>query len=78
MRKIGGVVSDLVHRSAEERPHAPTLWDLASEYPAMVRVDSNPAEPLKSFAVVKVPYSPDAVRLLRACKGAFWVPEAKA
>lgn len=58
-----------------ERPHAPTLWEIAAEHPSMVRVVQ--ADQNKYYAEVKAPYSPDNARLLRACRGAFWVPESK-
>jgi hypothetical protein len=79
MKKINEAISDLVVQTQTEGQdlHAPTLWEIAAEYPAMVRVISDPAAPNKSFAEVKVPYSSNAVQLLRACKGARWVPALK-
>jgi hypothetical protein len=58
-----------------ERPHAPTLWDIAAEHPGMVRVV--PDDQNKHYAEVRAPYSPDNARLLRSCPGAFWLSARK-
>jgi hypothetical protein len=73
-----GALQQRVAETAQFGSHAPTLWELAEEYPALVRVASNAAEPHESYAVVTVRWSPDVPRLMRNCKGAFWMLEKKA
>lgn len=83
MRRVAGAIEQVVRQTVDVRnnPHVHhlTLTTLQREYPQYVRnVQRDTSEAWRSTADVSIPYRADHVALLRACKGAHWVPDIKA
>ena len=61
------------------KQHAPTIWELQTEYPRLIRaIISNPESPQKSLALLDVPYAGDILAMLRKIPGAHWSAKDKA
>jgi hypothetical protein len=75
MRSISQVVGPT---STSVQSRFPTLEAIASEHPGWVRIIYNRmGTDFSPVAEVRVPYSPEASRLLRACKPGWWDPAGK-
>jgi hypothetical protein len=73
-------IKQVVQESAPPlESRAPTLEEIALEFPAWVRiVHGRKDTEFSPVAEVRVPYSPDILRLMRACKGARFSRDSKA